>query len=140
MASKFSDAHLPKIACFAEGTATSGSGGAIDMTGFDRGVYIVSGSCSTSATVDWLIYESATASGTYTAAAATSGSAAFTQMTASTDNEPYILEVVVNAAKPHQKLVYDIGGSGNAAVYGFGFGERGNSRKPPTQENTVGKV
>jgi hypothetical protein len=137
--SKFADILQANLVIPLSAAGTSPvTGTATNFVGCDKAVYLLSGSCAASATVTWTVEESATAAGSYTACAATSGSVAPTVMTASNDNEAYIMEVTVNKAKPWQELIATPGGSGNVQVFAYGLaGDGGTRQLPPTQENTL---
>lgn len=120
--------------------STNGSTAALNCTGYARAVYVISGSASAaSSELTIQAQECATAGGTYTVVSATSGSVALPTITASNDNEVYLLEVPVASAKPFQKLYLEYANDGFVlSIVGAREGG-GVVTLPVTQENTVGK-
>lgn len=133
----FTDFFKPNTALYAQ-SQSSGSalGSVIDASGFDRVCYFVSaGSGAAGATLDIQITESAGSAGTFTDI--TGGS--IVQVTDSTDETTFTVDVPTNSAKPYQKAKRTSASAAMAfAVIAVPYG--GNHTNPPTLEETEVRV
>lgn len=133
----FTDFHEPVSTLYAQ-SQSSGSalGTAIDGTGFDRMLYIVSaGSGAAGATLDIQITESAGSAGTFTNI--TGGSVV--QITDSTDETVFTLDVPITSDKPFQKAKRTSASAAMAfSVIGIPYG--GNHINPPALTQTEVRV
>lgn len=133
----FTDFYKPHTALYAQSQSSgSGNGSSVNATGFDRVCYFITcGSGAAGATLDIQITESATTGGTFTDI--TGGSVV--QVTDSTDETTFTVDVPTNSAKPFQRAKRTSATAAMAfSVIAIPYG--GNHSHPPTLEQTEVRV